>query len=64
MEGGKTQYVAADIALGVGVASAIAAVVVYFAASDDDSTAPAESSTRIDAALGEGRAYLQLTSHY
>lgn len=64
VEGGKTQYVAADIALGVGVASAIAAVVVYFAASDDDSTAPAESSTRIDAALGEGRAYLQLTSHY
>jgi hypothetical protein len=64
IEGGKTQYIAADIALGVGVASAIAAVVVFFAAGGADSAAPAEPSARLDVAVAENGAYLQITSHH
>ncbi len=64
VQGGKSQYIAADIALGVGVASAVAAVVVYFAAGGADPVAPEQSRTRLDATVGEGRAYLQLTSQY
>lgn len=64
VESGKTQYIAADIALGVGVASAIAAVVVLFAAGGGDPDAPAEPSARVDAVVGAGHAYLQLTSRY
>jgi hypothetical protein len=64
VEEGKRAYVVADIALGVGIASAAAAAIVYFAAGDDDSRAASEPSAGLQAGLSDGGAYLQWISKY
>jgi hypothetical protein len=63
-KGGRNQYIAADIALGVGVASAIAVALVYIFDAGSSQSASTEPQARVGAAVTHDSAYLVLSSPY
>ena len=64
VEDGKRAYLIANVALGVGIASAVAAAIVYFAVGGDSATTASTPSAGLQAGVLDTGAYLQWSSRH